>query len=431
MGVPLIQPQSDWTVPQWLEHLEHRAAEEIQLGLDRITIVAQSLDLKTLTPTVITVAGTNGKGSTVTALETIYRNAGYQVGAYTSPHLLKFNERIRVNGFPISDTELCAAFFEIEMARQNTFLTYFEMATLAALLHFKRCALDVIILEVGLGGRLDATNCIDADLSIITTIDFDHQEYLGNTLEAIAYEKAGILRSGKSFIYADEHPPLSILDVVQKLGVTPYFYNKNYLFQVNDQNWTFTSSSFVLELPIPAIHLKSASAAIMASIILNEALPVKREDLILAMKQIYVPARLELQKGDVSILYDVSHNSQSAKLLADTVNRMQWQGRIYAVFSALKDKDILQLILPLKDCVHRWFPAELNNKRAASHHLLQEKFRESQIVVDFCYNSPGAAFEAAYKQAEHGDLILVYGSFYTVSQVLTEKHYVVLNEEVE
>lgn len=426
----LIKPQPDWNLSQWLFHLENQSAQEIQLGLERIKTVAQSLLAERGSTVIISVAGTNGKGSTVTALGAIYHTAGYQVGTYTSPHLLRFNERIRLNGTEIPDHELCALFYEIERQREAIFLTYFETTTLAALLYFQRSAVDVMILEVGLGGRLDATNCMDADLSIITTIDFDHQDYLGDNLESIGYEKAGILRSGKPFIYADNTPPASVCAVAARLNTQSYYFGKDYNLQCKEGFWNLLIEGQLLSkfhwnnhlpLPVPSIQLKSAAAAIMASQALSDRLPVTDTELCESMSHIHISGRIELCPGPVSILYDVSHNAQSARLLADYLEKLKWKGRVYAVFSALKDKDILQLILPVKDCVHRWFPAQLDNKRAASASDLLHKFAQAQISVNFCYNSPLVAFNEAFIQATEGDLIVVFGSFYTVSQVMAER----------
>lgn len=384
--------------------------------------VAKKLELQLPESRVITVAGTNGKGSTVTALEAIYHVAGYKVGAYTSPHLMQFNERIRVNLTPISDHDLCQAFNLIEDLRGDTILTYFEMTTLAALWYFKKQKLDIIILEVGLGGRLDATNIVDADLSIITTVDFDHQEYLGNTLQEIAYEKAGILRSGKPFIYADTNPPVMVTEIAQQLSVSSYFYGPQFSIHEEKNVWSIhykentASLSHVESLPKPQIQLKSAAAAITACLLLHHYLPITTTHFQTAMPLIFIPGRLELHQGEVNILYDVSHNPQSARLLADALNKMK-KKKVHAVFSALGDKDIAGLILPLKDCVDYWYPAQLDNKRAASADLILTFFREAEICLNICYNNPSVAFETALNQAEHGDLIVVYGSFFTVSHI--------------
>jgi dihydrofolate synthase/folylpolyglutamate synthase len=301
-------------------------------------------------------------------------------------------------------------------------LTYFEFATLAALLCFKEQKLDVVILEVGIGGRLDATNIIDADLSIITGIDFDHQDYLGSTLEAIGFEKAGILRQGKLFIYADDNPPLNIIKAAQDLAVNSFFYGKE--FSINEKCDSF-EINFLGQprctLPKPKIQLKSASAAVVASFLLQNKLPVDPESLAIAMRDLFIPGRLQLIKGPVWTLYDVAHNAQSARLLADTIKTLNIKGRVHAIFSALKDKDIFGLINPLRDCVDLWYPAQLENKRALSAESLLSLFKEAQILAEYCYNSPVIAYKTALNQANIGDLIVIYGSFITVSQVIASQ----------
>ena len=425
------KPWSEWSLNLWLYSLENRNTQEIQLGLSRILEVAKKLKLDIPACKVITVAGTNGKGSTVSALETIYHTAGFRVGAYTSPHLIQFNERIRVNLIPISDKDLCQAFSCIEEARGPVQLTYFEITTLAALWYFKKQNLDIIILEVGLGGRLDATNIIDADLSIITTIDYDHQDYLGTTLEAIGYEKAGILRQGKPFIYADNDSPSSIIDVATNLAVPSYLYDKQFFIQDRDDFWGIRCLDMqVMDLPKPKIQLKSAAAAVVACLLLQKDLPVFYEHLYTAMKRIFIPGRLQLVQGRIDILFDVSHNAQSARLLAATIHRVNKKGQVHAVFSALKDKDIFGLIAPLKDCVDRWYPAQLDNKRASSAELLLTTFKETEIFVDICYTSPLIAFKKALNQAKTGDLIVVYGSFFTVGQLLAVQHNILEQKEI-
>lgn len=421
---------SDWDLNHWLTVLENRHKEEIKLGLTRIRAIAQSLDLLNPKSQVITVAGTNGKGSTVSALETLYQGAGYKVGAYTSPHLLRYNERIRMNLEPIPDDALCQAFRLIEKARGSVTLSYFETTTLAALWYFKEHAMDLMILEVGLGGRLDATNIIDADLSIISTIDFDHQEFLGDTLEAIGFEKAGILREGKPFIYADNNPPASIIKQAERLHCPSYFYDNEYAFVENARDWVFTGLGHSLTLPKPHIQLKAASAAIMASFLLNEVLPLSYAHRVDAMTKISIPGRLQLCPGDVSVLFDVSHNPQSARLLAKHLLTLGVKGKIHAVFSALKDKDIFGLILPLKDCVDNWYPAQLDYKRAASAEEILSNLRQAEIISNFCYNSPLIAFNAARSQSKSGDLIVVFGSFFTVSHVMSAEYSTLMRKEI-
>lgn len=418
-------PVTKWNLNQWLTDLESRNSELIQLGLERVLAVAQKLKLNSPDCKVVTVAGTNGKGSTVAALETIYHTAGYRVGAYTSPHLLTFNERIRVNLIPIDDEDLCHAFHTIDLMREHISLSYFEFATLAALLYFRQQNIEVMILEVGLGGRLDATNIIDSDVAIITTIDYDHQEYLGNTLEAIAYEKAGIIRENKPFIYADNNPPTSIFTVANQLNALTYIYGRDFSVQEQADTWDLTCfhESFT-DLEKPSIQFKSAAAAIAACILLRSSLPVSSEHFYQAMARIFIPGRLQWQKTSkdgVDALYDVSHNPQAARLLANTLKEYTNKKRVHAVFSALKDKDILGLISPLKEHVQRWYLALLDNKRAAKEDYLLSICRNEDILVEFCYNDPSLAFNAALNNAQSGDLIVVFGSFFTVAQVMANQ----------
>lgn len=417
----------NWSVDEWLHDLETRNIQEIQLGLTRIMEVAQKLTLQCQDCPVITVAGTNGKGSTVAALESIYHCAGYKVGTYSSPHLLKFNERIRINSKPIADDELCLAFSAIEEVRGETILTYFEMVTLAALWYFKKLKLDIIVLEVGLGGRLDATNIVDADIAIITTIDYDHQDYLGESLDEIGFEKAGILRENRPFIYADINPPDSVVRQAKLLNAPTFLWGIDFSIHEHDLLWNLhyekkLQGLRVLGLPKPTIQLKSAAAAITASFLLKNILPITPNHFSRAMQHIHIPGRLQLHQDRVSTLFDVSHNAQSARLLADTLPTLR-KAKVHAVFSALQDKDILGLISPLKEHVDQWYPAVLDNKRAAKEDILRSFFKNAEIHVEFCYNNPLVAYETALKQAQPGDLIVVYGSFFTVSQVMANRRF--------
>lgn len=427
----MSKPWSDWDLEQWLVYLEHKNTVEIQLGLERVKLAAAQLNLDKLAAKVITIAGTNGKGSTVAALEALYCTAGYKVGAYTSPHLIHFNERIRINQLKVSDGALCQTFALIEDACSQIKLTYFEIATLAALVLFKQHHLDVILLEVGLGGRLDACNVIDADVAIITTIDYDHQDFLGNTLEAIGYEKAGILRAGKPFIYADSKPPQSILSYARELGAKSVLYGHDYSLQQQEMCWSFSSSTFsVTNLPEPHIQLKSAAAALQASILLQQDLPVTPTQIHQAFTGLSVPARLQFVGTNPRVLYDVAHNPQAARLLAQTIKNQAITGKVHAVFSALKDKDISGLIEPLKSVVDHWYPAQLDTKRAVSSDKLLLLFQDAELFPELCYNSPHIAFIEAQKRAQLGDLIVVFGSFFTVSQIMAAQHKLLEPKEI-
>lgn len=410
-----------FNLAQWLEHLEQRYVQEIQMGLTRVRAVAEILGLLEPQAKVITVAGTNGKGSTVAALEAIYYAAGYRVGSYTSPHLLKFNERIRINRQAISEEKLCTAFSLIEKSRDKIPLTYFEVVTLAALWYYKEQNVDVILLEVGLGGRLDATNIIDADLTIITTIDFDHQAWLGNTLDAIGYEKAGILRPGKPCIYADLAPPASILSEIAKHQSPAWFLERDYQITEAESHVIIEFAGQKKQLPKPAIQFKAAAAAIVAATCLQVELPLGPDAEIQAMRNVYLPGRLDLHAGEVSILYDVSHNPQAAALLADYLKTHACAGQVHAVFSALLDKDIRGLISPLRDCVDRWYPAQLNNKRAAPQATLTAAFHDADLGFTEIYPDPWTAFLKAKAEARPQDLIIVYGSFFTVAAIMEKE----------
>ena len=403
----------------WLGLLENRHQDEIQLGLTRVKTVADRLDLCALGACVITVAGTNGKGSTVAGLDAIYNTAGFRVGCYTSPHLLSFNERICVNQTPIMDDALCDAFSVIERVREDIHLTYFEMTTLAALYYFKKSSLDLVILEVGMGGRLDATNIIDASLSIITTVDLDHQDYLGHTIEAIGYEKAGILRANQPFIYADWHPPTSVLKKAGELSTQMQCLGDNYSFNtIGDTLNVVLKSGECISLPCPSIHLNAAAAAVIASDILNVSLPVTHAQLTHAMTTVHLSGRQQVVKSSVTTVFDVAHNPQSVALLADFIHGYAYTGNVHAVFSGLKDKDLCGLIKPMLSCVDFWYLATLQSKRAASKSFLLAAFyAETGSVVD-CFSNPLMAYTAAMRKATPGDIIVIYGSFLTVSAVM-------------
>jgi dihydrofolate synthase/folylpolyglutamate synthase len=409
---------SDFLLDDWLSYLERSHAQEIQLGLDRVGAVARRLNLHTCHAPVITVTGTNGKGSTIAALEAIYVAAGYKVGAFTSPHLMVFNERIRLNQQMISDDELCAAFMAIESGREDTPLTYFETTTLAALWFFKDHPLDILLLEVGLGGRLDATNSIDADLAIITTVDLDHQDYLGDTIEKIGYEKAGIFRANKPVIYADINPPKSVLEQADRLKTPFYCLGQHYTVETTSDALIINSSTY---LPKPSIHPNAAAAAYMASTCLQAVLPVTFEHLSQAMQKVCMMGRQQVIGNSIKTMFDVSHNPQAVSLLAEFVRGFMPKQRVHAVFSGLKDKDLCGLIKPMLSCVDVWYPALLKGPRAASESLMTSAFLEANSTMPPCYEDPATAYQVALKNAKEGDLIIVYGSFFTVRDVMGQE----------
>lgn len=408
------------TRDEWLAYLEHRHTQTVKLRLHHVRAVAERLNIMDVLPAkVLTVAGTNGKGSTVRCLEALYGAAGYRVGAYTSPHLLTFNERIRLNQQPIDDSALCHLFQMIEETPGGTLLTYFEMATLAALLYFKQQAPDVVILEVGVGGRLDATNIIDADVAIITTVDFDHQDYLGDTLEAIGFEKAGIMRPNRPVIYGDLSPPKSVLQQAARLQAPLFLYQKSYDMQLTPTHAVFQSEQQVpVDLPIPQLFLKSVAAALMATSCLNEALPLTTQHWRDALQSATILGRKQLIHGEITRIFDVAHNVQAVTSLADFMTTIPCQGRVHAVFAGLKDKDLCGLIEPMAPYVSEWHCPLLEGARSADAALLQTVFMETLQQQPTFYNSPMDAYETAMKTAEKGDMVVVYGSFLTVGPIL-------------
>jgi dihydrofolate synthase/folylpolyglutamate synthase len=405
------------TLADWEETLIHRHGPEIQLGLERVQAVGERLDVIHPAAVVITVAGTNGKGSTVAMLETLYLVAGFRVATYTSPHLIRFNERIRLQGQPVSDALLCDAFATVEVARCDIPLTYFEQTTLAALSIFKQHALDVIILEVGLGGRLDATNVIDADLAIMTSIDYDHQVFLGDTLEAIGFEKAGILREHQPCLFASRNMPKSIESQVHHLKAQLWRLGYEYDYIDTSDSWVLSFDGRTIELPKAPIHPNSALAALMAVYRLNERLPVPMAQWSEAMHSCFVPGRMQWIEGDIPHLFDVSHNAESVRHLADNLKSTAISGQIHAVFGAMGDKDLRQLIEPLQCVVSQWYPTRLETIRSATKDQVFALLGDE--VGDFIwYDSPIEAYQSACISAKPGDLILVYGSFVTVGLVM-------------
>jgi dihydrofolate synthase / folylpolyglutamate synthase len=417
--MPVTLPHDTWSVSEWLEHLENRLPQEIDLRLENVRAVANKMGLLKSDVPIILVAGTNGKGSTVASLEAIYLAAGYRVGCYTSPHLLRFNERITVNQQPISDADLCFAFSLIEKTREKIALTYFETATLAGLWYFNNANLDVIILEVGMGGRLDATNIVNPTLSIVTTIDFDHQAYLGDTLEAIGYEKAGVFRTDQPCLYADYTPPVSLLEYAAVLNSQLEYLGNDYIITVLDQELVINYNNKSITLPKPTINIKAAAVAVVASLRLANKLPITQLQLSAAMRNVKILGRQQIINDSVTTIYDVAHNPQAAQNLADFITNLKPTTTVRAVFSALSDKDLGGLIRPLCKVVHDWYPAIMQNKRAANEALLNAAFHAEMDRFFKCFSDPVTAYRAALNDSKDGDLIIVFGSFVIVSAIMS------------
>lgn len=398
----------------------------IDLGLERAARVFDALTPDYVKPLTITVAGTNGKGSSIAYLEAIYIAQGYRVGAYTSPHILKYNERIKIDGKPVSDEQICEAFARIESVRGNTSLSYFEFGTLAALDIFRHAGVDVQLLEVGLGGRLDAVNIVDPDVALITSISIDHVEWLGGTREAIGREKAGIFRAAIPAIIGDPEPPESLIQSAIEQHASLYCIGKDFAYKKQETGWNwFSADRQMLQLPEPGLkgehQYRNASAVILAVAKMAERLPVTEASIRQGLAYVHLAGRFQLIDGEIPVLLDVGHNPQAVRTLADYVTAVFPGRRIHAVFSMMKDKDIAGVLDIMDHVVYDWFFAPLANPRAASETMMREIFSQSPVSrVSFGFAGFTEAFAAAKKQSREGDLLLVFGSFFLVSECLVE-----------
>ena len=415
----------------WLAHLEalhpHGAAG-IVLGLDRVQAVKDALCQRQIVP-LITVGGTNGKGSTCAMLEHILGCAGYRVGLYTSPHLLSYRERIRVCGADIDEAALCAAFGRVEAARQssgNIPLTYFEFGTLAAWECFVAQQMDVVILEVGLGGRLDAVNCYDADCAIVTGVDLDHTDYLGSTREAIGFEKAGIFRAGRSAVCGDPAPPRSLVAHAQAIGADLQQIGRDFGYRNQEMQWQFWGRAGKKSgLAHPALRgahqLGNASTVLCALETLSARLPVAMQDIRRGLAEVELPGRFEVLPGRPTVVLDVAHNPQAARSFAANLGDMGFYPRTWAVFGMLRDKDIGAVIGALKHRVTHWLPCSLEGPRAASASELAQILGGEGVAGPLPqFATPAEAFRHARGSANESDRIAVFGSFLTVADVLRE-----------
>ena len=410
----------------WLDWQESLHPLAIDLGLERAAQVFHALNPDGVKPLTITVAGTNGKGSCIAYLEAIYRAQGYRVGAYSSPHILKYNERIKIDGKPVSDDLICEAFARIESVRGDTSLSYFEFGTLAALDIFRRSGLDVQLLEVGLGGRLDAVNIVDPDVSLITSIGIDHVDWLGATREAIGLEKAGIFRANTPAVVGDCDPPRSLLQCAADKDARLYCIDKDFGFKKQATTWDwFGGDRHISRLPEPGLkgehQYRNASAVILAVELLAKNLPVSDESIRFGLKNSRLLGRFQLINDKIPVLLDVGHNPEAVKTLLDYL-AMNFPGkRIHAVFSMMKDKDIAAVLEIMNPVIYDWFFAPLANPRAATEPLMREIFSHSSATrVSFGYIGFAEAFNAAKNQAQADDLLLVFGSFFLVSDCLNE-----------
>ncbi|AEC19559.1 FolC bifunctional protein [Pusillimonas sp. T7-7] len=463
----LPTPDDAATLQTWLSYLESLHRTSIDLGLERIRAVADNLNMAW--PYVkITVGGTNGKGSTCAMLEAILLASGYKTGTYTSPHLVDFNERIRVNGEFASDAQIIEQFHRIEQARGDITLSYFEYTTLAALMLFEQEKMDVAVLEVGLGGRLDAVNLVDADCAIITSVDIDHTDYLGDTREKIGFEKAHIFRPGRPAICADPVPPQSIIDHAAQIQADLWLFGKDFNYSGDRQQWAYGGRSQRRSgMAYPSLRganqLLNAAAALAALEALRPKLVVPQQAVRIGLSQVQLPGRLQILAGTPTIILDVAHNPHAAAALGQNLDAMGYFPHTHAVLGMLNDKDIASVVGKLAHRVDRWYCASLPGPRGMSGQELadmvnkvvagtdatpamEENSREVRRVESrepasqgrpsvraqpvapveaasisvSCFDNPVQAFTEARKQASDNDRILVFGSFSTVGPVLQE-----------
>ncbi|WP_137937844.1 bifunctional tetrahydrofolate synthase/dihydrofolate synthase [Chitinivorax sp. B] len=411
------------SVADWLRYLEQLHPVAIDLGLTRVDAVRNRMGLKLSCP-VITIGGTNGKGSVCAFLSTILAAAGYRVGCYTSPHLLQYNERVAVDLQPIADADLVKSFNAVETGRSDTPLTYYEFGTLAAIWHFAQSSLDIAILEVGLGGRLDAVNAFDADYAAVVSVDLDHQSYLGDTREKIGFEKAGIYRTGKVAVCGDAQPPATLIEHADSIGAELHLIGRDFGFTRQEQQWAFWGRRGKhLSLPFPALRgayqLSNASTALAILDELREQLPVGIGDIKRGLLQVEWPARFQVMPGRPSVILDVAHNPHAARALAGSLKSMGYYEQTFAVFSMLADKDMASVVAILKDQIDHWYIAPLTGPRSMSAEVLQQALIAENVPGKVTiFETISQAYRAACDKAGENDRIAAFGSFYTVAEVL-------------
>ena len=416
------------TLAEWLQWQEGLHPTSIDLGLERPRKVFDRLKLATPSHLTITVAGTNGKGSTVAALEAILLAAGYRVGSYTSPHLLHYNERIKINGQPVADEAICQAFDAIDQAREDDSLTYFEFGTLAALSILQREAVDIALLEVGLGGRLDAVNLVDADLAIITAIDIDHVAWLGSDRESIGYEKAGIMRTGRPVVCSDPQPPQSLLEHAENIGADLQLLNRDFSYRIDEEGeWSLQSSEQNLNhLPQPSLlgraQYQNCAGVIAALLAIPHKIKISQSAISKGLQEIMLLGRFQKICDDPEVIVDVSHNPQSAQHLADTLKAYPCDGQRYGVIAMLSDKDQKSTLEPLSRLFEHWLVAGIDTERGddgeITKSLIDELILNSGYGDAILFDSVRQAYAEASNLALKGDQIIVFGSFFTVADIL-------------
>ena len=418
------------SLDSWLAHCERLHPHTIDMGLDRVQEVVKRLGLH-FEACVITVAGTNGKGSTCAMLEACLLQAGYRTGVYTSPHLVHFQERCRIHGETVQPDDLLPHFAKVEATRlqaSEISLTYFEFTTLAILSLMAQANLDVAILEVGLGGRLDAVNVIDADCAVITSVDLDHTELLGPNRESIGFEKAGIMRAGKPVVVSDPVPPDSVLAHATSIGADLWQFGKDFNVTGDKQQWAWAGRGRRYSgLAYPALRganqLINASGVLAALEAVRTRLPVTAQAIRNGLAMVELPGRFQIIPGQPTLVLDVAHNPHAVAALSENLDAMGFYPTTHAVFGAMADKDVAAIMARVGVLVDRWYFCNLPTARASSAQDLQKQWQQANSrknVTSSVYKDPKAAFEAAVAAADPADRIVVFGSFYTVGGVLKD-----------
>lgn len=407
----------------WLERIERLHPREIDLGLERIAAVADRLGVDASAARVITVAGTNGKGSVCAMLEAMLSASGRIVGLYTSPHLVRFNERIRIDGREGTDEELREAFERVEAARGDTSLTFFEFGTLAAFDLFRRAGVDVWILEVGLGGRLDATNVIDADTAVVTSVGLDHVEWLGDNRDTVGREKAGIGRRGRPLIVGDTDPPAGLVRTAEEIGASLVCVGVDFDLSVRAHDWDWSGGAYgETRLPMPAMTggYQVVNAAVALAALRWSGIDCGRAALEQALRTARVAGRFEIRSGDVETILDVAHNPDAAAMLARALRERACDGRTFAVIAMYADKDADGVVGQLADEVHEWCAAGLPGTRGRGAEAMADAIRHRGLPLCTIAGAPADAWQEARSRAADGDRIVVLGSFVTVASVAAQ-----------
>ena len=412
------------SIDKWLHWQESLHFTAIELGLERCRRVANNMGLLNPSYNVISVAGTNGKGSSIIMLDRILRNAGYKIGRYTSPHLLRYNERICINGNEATDTELCESFDRIDRARGDISLTYFEFGTLAALDLFRQHSVQLAILEVGLGGRLDAVNILDADISLITSIDIDHQEWLGNNRESIGREKAGIFRNLAPAICSEPNPPQSLLDCSEALGTPISILGSDYQFNLINDTWSWSTKDTRIErLPRPMkycdFQIQNASGVLMLLAKIQDEYPVSTENIKQGLSSFRLKGRFQIIPGAIPKILDVAHNRESIKALVNNLKMISCYGKTHVILGMLKDKDHQRVIKELIEITDTWHFVSISQDRGIEAKILTSELKALGRLENISeYSNVEEALDKIHKLSMPDDRIIITGSFYTVGAAI-------------